>query len=268
MEQECQSLHQPNNKQRSADQLNIQKEKIMPNASTSSGTNTVTTKLTPEEQAQISAQTGNLLGTVLPTWMQGIQGATNLYNTSAPGVTQAGQNLAGTAQQVQQTAGETGESALRTGITGLESLFNPQYEQQQVTAALQPAQAQYMQNLANQGAQYGGAGELGSARQALASQQLAGTNRMNQATLAANIGQQIAGQRATVAGQLGQLGQAGLTQALGAAGQNVNAANVSADYLAKLFALYGQLPSYVANPAQIGQTVTTSQSQDQAGFKV
>lgn len=236
--------------------------------SSTSGTNTVSTKLTPEEQAQISAQTGALTGTVLPTWMQGMQGATDLYNTNAPGVTQAGQNLAGTAQQVQQTAGETGESALRTGITGLESLFNPNYEQQQVSAALQPAQAQYMQNLAGQKAQFGGAGELGSAREALAGQQLAGTNAMNQGTIAANIGQQIAGQRATAAGQLGQLGQAGLTQALGAAGQNVNAANVPADYLSKLFAMYGQVPANLYTPQPIGQTVTTSTNQDQSGIKI
>ena len=139
-----------------------------------SGTTYQTAQLTPAQQAQIEAQTQFFTGTIAPTYQGAVQGATNVYNQNAPGVLNAAQNLGGTASQAQQTLGSTGESALNTGVTGLESLFSPDYEANQIATALQPAQAQYMQNVANQEAQFGGAGELGSARQALAGNQLAG----------------------------------------------------------------------------------------------
>ena len=120
--------------------------------------------------------------------------------------------------------GETGESALRTGISGLQNLFSKDYEQQQLQAALLPAQQQYMQNLAGQQAQFGGAGNLGSARSALAQQQLAGQAQAQQQQAAAGVLRDIAGQRAGVGTTLAQLGQGGLGQALGAAGQGVTAA--------------------------------------------
>ena len=134
---------------------------------------------------------------------------------------------------------------MNTGVTGLESLFSPGYEQQQINAALAPAQYQYQQNLANQGAQFGGAGELGSARQALAGQQLASTNAMNQASLAANIGQTIAGQRQQVGSQLANIGQSGLTQAVGAANTQLAASQAplsffNSQYLSQL----GNAPGY------------------------
>ena len=201
--------------------------------------------LLPGQGALLNQQqqfTGN---TLIPTYSNAFSGLTNLYNQSAPGQLNAAQNLAGTANQAQQALGSTGQSALNTGISGLESLFSPGYEQQQINAAMAPAQYQYQQNLANQGAQFGGAGELGSARQALAGQQLASTNAMNQATLAANIGQGIAGQRQQVGNQLATLGQSGLGQAIGAANVQLGASQsplsfFNSQYLNQL----GNAPGY------------------------
>jgi hypothetical protein len=87
-----------------------------------------------------------------------------------------------------------------------------------------PAQAQYQQNLSAQQAQFGGTGNLGSARQALAGQQLAGQNQALMAKTAADTQRDIAAQRLGAASQLSQLGQGGIGQALGAAGQQVSAA--------------------------------------------
>ena len=112
------------------------------------GTTVQTPEMTPEQRQQIAAQTGFFTGTIAPAYQQAVRGATDIYNLGAPGVTYAAQNLAGTAGQAQQTLGSTGESALRTGVYGLESLFGPEYEAQQLQAALAPAQAQYQQNLA------------------------------------------------------------------------------------------------------------------------
>ena len=184
---------------------------------------TTTPTLTEEQKAQIKAQTDFFTGTIAPTYTGAVTGATDVYNQNIGGVTNAAQNLAGTAQQAQQSLGETGESALRTGIGGLQSLFNPDYEANQIQAALAPAQAQYGQNLAAQQAQFGGTGNLGSARQALAGQQLAGQNASMQAQTAAQVQRDIAAQRMGVGTTLAQLGQGGIGQALGAAGQQVSA---------------------------------------------
>ena len=131
-------------------------------------TSTTTPQLTQEQRDQIAAQTGFFTETIAPTYKGAVEGATNIYNKNAEGVLTAAQNQASMAGQAQNVLGETGESALRTGITGLESLFNPDYEANQIAAAMAPAQAQYEQNLAGQKAMFGGTGNLGSAREALA----------------------------------------------------------------------------------------------------
>ena len=71
---------------------------------------------------------------------------------------------------------------------------------------------------------FGGAGQLGSAREALADRQLAAATQAAQMQTAAQVQRDIAGQRAGVAGQLAQLGAGNLGQALGAAGNAVSAA--------------------------------------------
>jgi hypothetical protein len=188
------------------------------------GTTVQTPEMTPEQRQQIQAQTEFFTKTIAPTYQEAVKGATNLYNQGAGGVTNAAQNLAGTASQAQQSLGSTGESALRTGISGLENVFSKDYEQQQLQAALAPAQMQYQQNLAGQQAQFGGAGNLGSARSALAQTALAGSTQASQQAAAAEVMKNINAQRAGVGTTLAQLGQGGIGQALGAAGQQVSAA--------------------------------------------
>ena len=219
---------------------------------------TTTPTLTEEQKAQIKAQTDFFTGTIAPTYTGAVKGATDVYNQNVGGVVNAGQNLAGVAGQAQQALGETGESALRTGISGLQSLFSPDYERNQIQSALAPAQAQYQQNLAQQQAQFGGSGNLGSARQALAGQQLAGSNAALQAKTAADLQSQIASQRMGVGAQLAGLGQGGLGQALGAAGQQVAASMTSADYFNKyLSGVYGA-PQASYNPDFRGTQATNT----------
>jgi len=205
--------------------------------------------LSPEQNAQIAATTNFLTGSIIPSYQQAVGGATQTYNQVAPGVQNAAQNLAGTAAQAQQTLGSAGESALNQGVTGLESLFSPNYEANQVASALQPAQAQYMQNLANQQAQFGGTGELGSARQALAGQQLAGQTQATQAQTAAQVESNIEAQRANAANQLAGIGQSGLTGAQTAAGNIISAAMTPEQlYNQYASALYGTpASSYTGN---------------------
>ena len=233
------------------------------------GTQTAQTELSPEQREQIAAQTGFFTNTIAPTYNQAVTGATNLYNQEIPGVTNAAQNLAGTANQAQNVLGATGESAVRTGIGGLENLFGTDYEKQQLAAAMQPAQAQYQQNLQNQASQFGGAGQLGSARQALAANQLAGTTQASQMQTAAQVEQNIAAQRAAAAQSLAGIGQAGIGQAIGAAGQQVTAAMTPQQLYNQYASVIFGTPSSSYNPNFAGtQNTTTTSDQSNIGFKI
>lgn len=219
-----------------------------------------TPQLTAPHQNLLGNQTNAYLSTFLPGYQDAMRSAANAYNTNLAGVTNAGQNLVSTAGRAQNVLGGTGQQALQTGISGLSNLFGPEYEQQQINAALAPAQYQYRQNLANLGAQFGGAGQLGSAREALASQNLASTNAMNQSTLVAGIQNQIANQRMNAGQSLAQLGQTGLTQGIGAANAAVAGSQVPMNminqYLAGIASIPNQMPQFGGTIGSIQDTRT------------
>lgn len=208
----------------------------------------VTPELTQEQKDMIQAQTDFFTGTIRPTYETAVRGATDIYNLNAGGVLNAAQNLAGTAGQAGTALGETGESALRTGITGLQSMFDPNYERNQIMAALAPAQSQFQTNVADLRAGFGGTGNLGSARQALAERQLAGQAASQQAATAAQIQKDIAAQRMNAATQLASLGQAGVTGAVDAAGRVVGAAMTPQDFYNKYSSIIFGTPAASYSP--------------------
>ena len=227
----------------------------------SGGTSVTTPELTPEQRQQIQAQNEFFTKTIAPTYEQAVKGATGLYEQGVGGVTNAAQNQAAVAAQAQEALGGTGESALRTGIGGLQNLFGRDYEAQQIQAALLPAQQQYQQNIAQQQAQFGGMGNLGSARQALAERQLAGSAQAQQAATAAQVSQNIAAQRLQAGQSLAQLGQGGLGQAMGAAGQQVSAAQIPQQLYNQYASVIFGTPAGSYNPDFRGtQGSTTNQT--------
>lgn len=235
----------------------------------SSGSSTTIPTLSPQQNAMIAAQTGLYTSQIAPAYATAVSGATNLYNQEAPGVTAAAQNLAGTANQAQNVLGSTGQSALTSGINALQNLSSPEYQQAEMQAALQPAEAQYMQNIAQQNAQFGGAGQIGSSRQALAAQQTAGATQAAQQQAAAQVLQNIAQQQLAAGGSLAQLGQTGLTGAQTAAGQQLTASmapqNLYNQYASVLFGT----PSTSYNPNFAGtQTINETKSGSQLGISL
>jgi hypothetical protein len=116
--------------------------------------------------------------------------------------------------------------------------------------------------MAGQQAQFGGSGNLGSARQALATAGAAGQNQALMAKTAADTQAQIAQQRMTAANSLANLGQGGLGQALGAAGQATAAAMTPQQ-------LYNQYASVIfgtpASASNLGPTGVTGSS---SGFNI
>jgi hypothetical protein len=234
-----------------------------------SGTQTTIPTLSPQQNAQIAAQTGLFTSTIAPSYQTAVTGATDLYNQSAPGVTNAAQNLAGTANQAQTVLGSTGESALTSGINALQNLNSPEYQQAQINAALQPAQSQYQQNLSQQAAQFGGAGQLGSARDRYAQTALAGTAQAQQQVATAGVLKDIAAQQASAGATLAQLGQAGLGGAQTAAQNQITAAMTPQG----LYNQYAQVlfgtPSTAYNPNFSGtQSTTTNTSGTNLGIRI
>ena len=211
-------------------------------------TQTTTPQLTAEQKAQIAAQTEFFTGTIKPTYEQAVKGATALYGANAPGALAAAQNLAGTALGAQSVLGETGESALRTGITGLQSLFTPDYERQQIMAALAPAQAQYQKNIGDLRTQFGATGNLGSTRQALAERATAGQAAGMQAQTAAQIQKDIAAQRLAAAQALTGAGAGLVPGAVSQAGQVVGASMIPQELYNKYASVIFGTPSTAYNP--------------------
>jgi hypothetical protein len=99
---------------------------------------------------------------------------------------------------------------------------------------------------------------LGSARQALAGQQLAGQTQATQAATAANILKDIASQRAGVGAQLASIGSSGLGQALGAAGQGITAAMTPQDLYNKYASVLFGTPSSSYSLGPTGTNTTAS----------
>ena len=222
-------------------------------------TTTKSVNIPASQQAEMDALSKFKTEQALPYYRRGMQGVEDIYNVNAPGMLQAAQNVGGVAGQVQETTGGVGESALRTGVTGLQSLFAPDYEANQVRSALQPAVAQYMTNIANQQAQFGGAGNLGSARQALAGQNLASQNASLMANTAAQVQKDVAGQRQAVGNQLAQIGYGGMDRALAAAQAKQAASTSPTDqYYKNLAARYSIAPTLGTTPYP-GQVSTSEQ---------
>tara|TARA_R110002126_G_scaffold243517_2_gene386924 strand:- start:887 stop:1627 length:741 start_codon:yes stop_codon:yes gene_type:complete len=184
------------------------------------------------------------------------------YNESREGMARAGQQLGGYAGQVGQTLGETGESAARTGVAGLSQFFDPKYGQEQFAAAMNPIQSQYMSNLANQGAQFGGAGNLGSSRQALAQSNAAAANQSAQMQAAAGVMNNLNNQRLQAGQSLGQLGGNYLNQGLNAMSTKLGAAERPMDQIGQVGKNLSYVPGAMYTPQYPGQLGTTSESRD------
>ena len=144
------------------------------------------------------------------------QGANNAAAIAAQ------QNNVGYGQQLQggtgvgsiaQSQQATGQALMGAGAGSLAQLFSPQYESQQVRAALQPAMEQTREAMAGQNASYGAAGGLGSSRAALANANLQSLSNQRLGTVAATTQQGIESNRAAASQALLGAGQAATGQA-------------------------------------------------------
>ena len=216
-------------------------------------------ELTPEQRQAIQAQTNFLTGTAFPAYQNTIGMAENAYNQAAPASDQAAQEAAQVASGTGALQGLAGAQAYGTGLQGMSSLFGPQYEQNQIQAALQSGRESARESLGQQNAMYGGAGGLGSARQALADTNLASLNAQRQATAAAGAQAQVQQNQLQAAQGLTQAGQAGLNAANQAAASRIGYAQTPQDVLAKYASVVFGIPQGNTTPNFAGtQSQTTS----------
>jgi hypothetical protein len=267
----------------------------------SSGSSQAT--LTPEQQRLLGAQTDFLTGTAFPAYQKTVGMAGNTYNQVNPAAITAAQtamDVSGRAGALQEQSGSnaygqglTGQSGLAGyqagmgqnlfggGASQLAQLFNPQYKQEQIDAALQAGRESARESQAGQNAMYGGAGGLGSSRMALADKNLSSLNAQRQATAAAGASANVEAQRQNAAnalmgaganalGQAGGLfgsltgaGQAGLSGAQQSAASRIGYAGTPQDVLSKYASIIYGTPQQSTTPNFAG---TQGQTGSSKGF--
>ena len=235
----------------------------------SSGEQKTTVQMTPEQQETLRIQNDALKSTFLPAYQNTVTGAKNVYDTTAGGVRSAASTASDVAAGTGALQGAVGAGSLVSGVNGLASLFNPNYENEQVNAALQSGRESGRELVNQQVAGYGGAGGLGSSRSILANQNLASLQEQRQATAAAAARAGVQANKAAAAGKLTDVGSAGLTAANQAAASRIGYAGAPQDLYSKYASIVFGTPQASTNPNYAGtQGGTSTGSSKSSGFKI
>lgn len=231
----------------------------------SSGTTTV--QMTPEQQRVLGIQANALENTFMPAYQRTIGMAQGALDQTSPAAIAAANTAMGVSGRAGALQEATGSAGLLTGMGGLASLFDPQYEQEQVDAALQAGRESGREEMNQQVASYGGAGGLGSSRAALASANLASLQGQRQATAAAGARAGVQANKAAAARELMTSGQGQLTAAQQAAAGRVGLAQTPQDILAKYASVVYGTPQASTTPNFAGTQGGTSSSKGM-GFQL
>jgi len=225
-------------------------------------------QLTPEQKRMLGAQTDFLTGTAFPAYERTLGKAESALGQATPAALEAAQAATGTAQRAGALQEAGGSAAYLGGLSQLAQLFSPEYKSQQVTAALQPAREAVREEMNQQNAMYGGAGQMNSARGLLAARNLASLSEARLGNVAATTSAAIEGQRQQAANTLLQAGQTGLTGAQQAAASRIGFAQTPQDLISKYAAVVYGTPQGSTTPNFQGTQSTTGQSSSKGfGFK-
>jgi hypothetical protein len=219
--------------------------------------------VTEEQKALLRAQTGFLTDAALPAYKKTIGMAGDVYNQVTPATTTAAQtaiDVAGRAGRLQEAGGA---QSYAQGMEGLTKLFSPEYKEQQIQASLQPAREEIREQMGQQAALFGGAGGMGSSRQALASRNLASLAEQRMGSVAAQTSAGIEGQRQRAAESLLGAGQSGLSAAQQSAASRIGFAGAPQDTLAKYASVIFGTPQASTTPSFQG---TQGQRTSSKGF--
>ena len=221
--------------------------------------------VTEEQKQLLKAQTGFLTDTAFPAYQKTLGMAGDVYGRVNPATTTAAQtamDVSGRAGALQEAGGA---QSYVQGMQGLSSLFSPEYKQQQISAALQPAREEIREQMGSQAALFGGAGGLGSSRQALASRNLASLAEQRMGSVAAQTSAGIESQRQRAAESLLGAGQQGLSAAQQSAASRIGFAGAPQDVLSKYASVIYGTPQASTTPSFQGTQGSTSSGK---GFNV
>jgi len=231
----------------------------------SSGSQQTTVQMTPEQRELLRTQTDFLKNTAMPAYAETVGGAKDTLGQVMPGVQNAAQGASNVASRTGGLQEILGAGALSTGISGLSKLFSNDYKNEQVQGALQAGREATREQLAGQNAMFGGAGGLGSSRQALADTNLRQLGEQRQATAAAAASAGVEQNRAAAAQQLATLGGAGLNAAQQAAASKIGFAGSPQDVYNKYASVVFGIPQGNTTPNFQG-TQGSTQKGDSKGF--
>jgi hypothetical protein len=219
--------------------------------------------VTEEQKDLLRAQTGFLTDTALPAYQQTIGGAREALDIANPYIADAASNAYANAYHVGQTQQGYGVQGLSTGMAGLASLFDPNYEQGQIQAALQTGRESARESLGSQNAMFGAAGGLGSSRQALANRNLESLVEQRQATAAADAQAKVQANRAAAARDIMGTGASLLPQAMQTQTGRIGIAQTPQDVFAKYASVVYGTPQASTTPSFQG---TQGQRTGSKGF--
>jgi hypothetical protein len=197
------------------------------------GSSTSSVQMTPEQTELLKLQTGALRDTFLPAYQKTVTGAEERMNLLQPYVNEAAKTAYTQAGDVSKMGIKAGAESYGSGLTQLGKLFDPDYESNQINAALQAGRESARESQAGQNAMYGAAGGLGSSRMALADRNLSSLNAQRQGTAAAGAQAQVQQNRMAAANSMLGAGQNLATLGLNAANQQISTANAPLDAYAK-----------------------------------
>jgi hypothetical protein len=224
----------------------------------SSGSQQTTVQPMQEQKDLLAAQTEFLKGTAMPAYSRTVGGAGDVLSQVMPAVQQAAGGASNVASRTGALQEAAGTGALATGLGGLASLFGPEYEKNQINAALQSGRESARESQLGQNAMYGGAGGLGGARMALADKNLASLNAQRQATAAAAAQAGVQANKAAAANQLAQYGGQNLGAAQQAAAAQVGLAGAPQDVYSKYASVVYGIPQANTTPVFTGTQGSTT----------
>lgn len=229
----------------------------------SSGSSTAT--LTPEQKDLLNVQTNALKETFLPAYQKTIGDAGTVLRDVQGYQNKAALNAFNQSGQVSNESVGGARNMINAGTNTLTQLFNPDYESNQINAALQAGRESARESQAGQNAMYGAAGGLGSSRMALADKNLASLNAQRQATAAAGAQSQVQQNRMAAANSMLGSGQNLLNTGLTAAGQQVGYSTAPMDLYSKYAGIVYGTPQASTTPNFSGTQGSTGTSK---GFRI
>jgi len=229
----------------------------------SSGSSTAT--LTPEQSELLKLQTGALKNTFLPAYEKTIGDAGTILRDVQGYQNQAAKNAFTQAGQVAGESVTGARNMIQAGTDTMAQLFQPDYEKNQINAALQAGRESARESQLGQNAMYGGSGGLGSSRMALADKNLSSLNAQRQATAAAGAQAQVQQNRMAAANSMLGSGQNLLNTGMTAAGQQVGYSTAPMDLYSKYASIVYGTPQASTTPNFAGTQGTTGTSK---GFRI